>query len=237
MLIFGIVFGLFIIGTGFLIQKYPNLISGYNSMSEEKRKNVDIYNVSLLFKKAMIISGTATTCLTILFWYLKLPHLASLSIIAPILISMLITLFLVQKYDYNKQSKFKKNLPFITLFIVVFIVGFLFWGGAKQTKIIISDKTVEFTGMYSTIIPSDKIELVELWYTIPPSKWRINGLSFGNTLKGHFKLDKIGRCKLYIKSKTRPFLYIEYNKGKKILFNSPDSLYTKSIYEQLKSKF
>ena len=33
---------LFLIGSGFLVKRFPNLIAGYNTMSIERKKNVDI---------------------------------------------------------------------------------------------------------------------------------------------------------------------------------------------------
>ncbi|WP_148335605.1 MULTISPECIES: DUF3784 domain-containing protein [Bacteroides] len=38
MIIFGLLFGLFIIGIGFFVKKYPDTIAGYNTMSTQKKK-------------------------------------------------------------------------------------------------------------------------------------------------------------------------------------------------------
>jgi hypothetical protein len=41
LLIFNIALGLFFIGLGFLENKFPMMIAGYNTLSEEEREKVD----------------------------------------------------------------------------------------------------------------------------------------------------------------------------------------------------
>lgn len=50
-------FGLFMIGLGFLIKKYPNLIAGYNTMSKERKEQVDITGLSTFMCNGFIIIG------------------------------------------------------------------------------------------------------------------------------------------------------------------------------------
>lgn len=45
------------IGCGFLVKKYPNLIAGYNTMSKVEKKNVDIEKLSTFMQNGFIIIG------------------------------------------------------------------------------------------------------------------------------------------------------------------------------------
>ena len=55
--ILNIIVGLFMIGIGFLVKSSPSLIAGYNTMSEEKKKNVDIVGLSTYMRNSFIIIG------------------------------------------------------------------------------------------------------------------------------------------------------------------------------------
>ena len=56
-LIISTAIGLLFIGIGFLVKKYPDLIAGYNTMSEERKKNVDIDGLSSWMKMGFILIG------------------------------------------------------------------------------------------------------------------------------------------------------------------------------------
>jgi hypothetical protein len=56
--------GIFLIGSGFLVKRFPDLIAGYNTMSDERKKNVDIHGLSSLMRNGLIIIG-----LTIILGY------------------------------------------------------------------------------------------------------------------------------------------------------------------------
>lgn len=51
------VIGLLFIGIGFLVKQFPHLIAGYNTMSEERKKKVNIDGLSSWMKKGFIIIG------------------------------------------------------------------------------------------------------------------------------------------------------------------------------------
>lgn len=234
--IFRLIFGLSIIGIGFILKKYPNLISGYSTMSEEKRKNVDIESVSTVMKKGMIIIGTVMIIGANICSWLGLPTLADIFLIGPLLIGVLILQILVQKYDKNKQSKLKQRAIIVFLSILNLIIILGIYGSTRQSEVIFSGNDIEFTGSYSVTIQSSELKNTELLDSIPDIIARTNGFALGNFMKGHFKLKEIGRCRLFLKLPNPPFLFIELNNGRKILFNSTDSEYTKSVYEEISKK-
>ena len=55
--ILNLIFGLFMIGMGFLVKSFPNLIAGYNTMPKNKKENVDIVGLSTYMRNSFIIIG------------------------------------------------------------------------------------------------------------------------------------------------------------------------------------
>lgn len=208
-------------------------MSGYNTMSAEKKKNVDIESVANIMQKGLIITGATTTISSIALFWLKLPTLATIALIAPLLFGVLILIILTQKYDLNKKSKFKKSFPIIFISLIIIIVASFIWNWLLPTKVNMSDSAIEFTGQYGVTVQYSQIDKVELLGTIPAIKMRTNGLGLGNILKGHFLLNEFGKCRLFVKLPNPPYLYIGTKNGATIIFNSEDSTYTDQIYRNL----
>jgi hypothetical protein len=103
--IFNLIFGLLIIGTGFLVKAYPNKIAGYNTMSKEQKKNVDIEQASSFIRNGFIITGLI---IIIGYYILKwIGLIAIASYVGPIstIIGTTIIVIISQKFDHNKQKK------------------------------------------------------------------------------------------------------------------------------------
>ena len=234
MLIFSLFYSLFIIGIGFFINKYPDSLAGYNTMTIEKKRNVDIKSIASVYKKGMTYIGLITIVLTFLFYFSGLYILTILSVIYPLLIGILILSIITRKYDKNKQSRFKKSFPVIFIGgIIVLVTSFLIMS-ARPTQVDITDNEIKFTGLYGMTVDKEKISEVKLISSLPRIKLRTNGLGLGNIMKGEFLLDDLGSCRLFVNVPGSPYLFIQTDNGKKIIFNSKDAQYTKSIFEELK---
>ena len=231
---FSIFFGLSLIGIGFLIKKYPNSMSGYNTMTYRQKKNVDIESLTSTYKKGFTIIGIVTSLGSLFFIWMKLYVVATILLIAPLMVGILILMVITQKYDHNKQSKLKRNLPVIVVSGIIIVITIFFLYSASPTKVEFLDNSMKFTGHYGVTIQTNQIEKVELLDNIPHIKTRTNGLGLGNILKGHFRLSELGKCRLFLRLPNPPYLYIELTGGDKILFNSTDPTYTLDIYNKIK---
>jgi hypothetical protein len=153
--VFVIIFSLFTALTGWLMKAQPNLISGYNTMSAEKKKNVDIQAVGNLFCKGFLLAGTSMIALYAIFnWLLDMPAVAQGVWLAPILIITPVLIVMAQKYDKNPRGRFAKYwaaclVGALTVGIVIMIV----WG-VQPTKAIVEGDAVRFTGQYGVIVQS-----------------------------------------------------------------------------------
>jgi hypothetical protein len=104
-LIFNLFFGLLIIGIGFLVKLFPNTIAGYNTMSKEQKKNVDIEKASTFLRNGFFIIGLSIIIGYFLLNWMDLSSIANS--IGPILliIGLPIIIIMIQKYDHNKKIK------------------------------------------------------------------------------------------------------------------------------------
>lgn len=101
--IFSLFYGLIFIGIGFLVKAAPDLIAGYNTMSKEQRKKVDIEGLSTFARKALIITGIAIIIGYNVFHWLGL---AGWDIAIMITVSFTGPVVIVVKrrqYDHNKK--------------------------------------------------------------------------------------------------------------------------------------
>lgn len=86
------------IAIGYAVKKYPNLIAGYNTMSPERKKQVDIEGLSTFMKKGFIRMGLFIVVLAILFEVTKLKTMATLSPALIILGGTIAMVIVAQRY-------------------------------------------------------------------------------------------------------------------------------------------
>lgn len=232
--LFIILFGATFIGVGFFVKKFPNLMSPYCYMSEEKKKNVDLKAIASLFQKGFLTLGVMTIGGYYLFDFFKMRLVAELFMVVPIFVITPILLIRALKYDHNEGRKIVKLAPAILVLAIFVVIGISMSYGLTPTKAVVEDQLITFTGQYGIQIPLDQIKKVELLPKRPLITRKINGLAISGISKGIFVLDTWGKCRLFLRGSTPPYLFIERKNGGKILFNSPDSLYTKHVFQKLK---
>ena len=62
--------GIILIISGILVKKYPNLIAGYNTMSEAEKKKIDIKRLSIFMHNSLIIIGAISIIIAIVLYFL-----------------------------------------------------------------------------------------------------------------------------------------------------------------------
>jgi len=105
MQIFNLIFGLLIIGTGFLVKAYPNTLAGFNTMSKEQKKNVDIEEASTFFRNGFIIIGLITIIGYYLLKSIGLIAIANYIGLISTIIGTTIIVIVAQKFNHNKRNK------------------------------------------------------------------------------------------------------------------------------------
>lgn len=221
------ILGVFYITMGFLISKFPNLLSGYNTLSDEEKESLKNTNYTLYLRNVFIICGLASIFLTFL----------SRSLVWDICISilpgLLIPILSVLRSPIRKQSSSKK-----TIYIVLFLIGavciFLFYG-MRESDIEVSKERIENSGLYHFNIKMKDIDSITLVNQLPKFVLRTNGFDVGIIKKGFFKTEKGDVYKLSLRVNTKPYIKIYHSKNQILLLNYGDSIQTLQLFNNIKT--
>jgi len=96
--------GLFFIGLGFLVKAFPDLIAGYNTLSPEKKKNVDIDGLSRYTRKGLIIMGLMIILGYLLFRWAGWTYLANMVILIVTLVGSVILMMSANRFNLNREK-------------------------------------------------------------------------------------------------------------------------------------
>lgn len=239
-----IIFGVLLIGIGLCVHvfKWYFLISGYNTMSKEKKANVDIKGLSRMLGIYAYINGSLFI-LAGLVQPLGLNLLIRLIVIF-FVISTIYLLIRAQKFDKNifdENGKIRKNgwkqmaIPIGIVVASLIIVAVLMHFSLKPTKITYLEEGIQIHGMYGDVYGWESIEVVELIDELPTIELRTNGAAIGSKLKGYFRTKELGTVKLFVDADKAPFIQLETVNGI-IIFNLNEENETKEIYRNILSE-
>lgn len=227
--------GLFLIGLGFLVKAFPNLISGYNTMSQKQRENVDIKGLSTFIRNGLIVIG-----MTVIIGYIALTSLgqhAFLDVFIPsvIVIGVVVLFFKAKRFDQNEGGLVKSKLKNVIGIVVIAAVAVMIGYGLISTKYEINNDRVKFTGQYGTEIKVSDIDSVTIIDKMPSIKARTNGLGLGPIRKGFFTVENQGKCRLFLHSYQGPFVKISTQDQGVIYVNFKNREKTELVYLAIKS--
>ncbi len=229
-----VILGAVLVGAGFLSGRYPNMISGISTMPKHKRDNVDLPAMGRLCKRALILMGATSTIVGTILALCNLQSAIVVSNVAITLFGCFALSIAAQKYDHNKKTAREKVVPILIIVaIAIFVVG-LFVTNSGSTKVEITPQEVEFDCSYGITIQRKDITKVEVLSQIPRILMRTGGFSDGTVRRGAFNLQDIGRCRLYLETTKAPYLYIELDDGRKIIYNTESTNKVDSLYKVLR---
>ena len=226
-----LIMGLLFIGLGFLVRAYPGLIAGYNTLSPEKKKNVDIDGLSRYIRNGLIIMGLSLMVGYLLFRWAGWIYLANMMILIVTLVGSAILMMSANRFNLNREKSGISQ--YVILGIILFLLAGTFLFGFMTTKTQINGDMIRFTGMYGKEIKVSKIEKVELTDTIPAILMRTNGFSMGPVHKGNFRLEEFGRCRLYINSGKGKYLIVTDVEGFRTILRYKNDQESQGIYERI----
>lgn len=101
MILINIITGLLLVGAGFLIKKYPEMIAGYNTLEKNQKEKFDIKGYSSLIKRAFIVAGLLIILSSIISKFIHWSTGFFLSILIPIIVVVVFLNLKTQKYKYQ----------------------------------------------------------------------------------------------------------------------------------------
>lgn len=215
-----------------LVFRYPMLISGLSTMSEERRRLVDVDKVKSVTSKAMLVTAILHLILAVVA--LCLDNAVRWLVISSFVSIMCMAMAaggLSIKYDKGKNAKRNGIIMNIILLCITIIVIATLFGLAGPPQITLSGSCLNIDGMYGGKIDVNDIDTAYLTTQYPKIKMRTNGFSDGKILYGHFKTD-MGNVKLFIDRSLKTVIVIKTD-GKYILFNKTSDEDTALLFNEL----
>lgn len=222
-----IVSGLFLI-IAFIVNKNnaKYLLSGYNSMSIERQKNIDFQKIARRFRKLNLFLS-----FTLLFFGGIIYYFAGLNVAGIFLV-----LYPVLVYSFESIMSSLKNKTLwktVILLPIIAILSYFLFSLFRINDMLISEKEIKITGYYGEEIPMEQIRKVEVVSQLPKISLRVNGASLGTARKGYFRIKKGEVVKVFTNKKEGPYLLIAKSNGEKIYY-AYDEKSTEKLYEDIK---
>ncbi len=125
------------------------------------------------------------------------------------------------------------SVLFALLTVATFVgVGWLMSWGGQETECLVTDPQIEITGMYGEEIQRSDIAELDLRDELPTITSRTNGYAMGDTLKGWFATEELGKAKLFVHADSPPFIYMETPEYW-VIYGSDDPDQTRALYDEL----
>jgi len=232
-----------IIGLSIKYKKAYWLISGYNTMSAEKKKNVNIEGLARFMANVCFIIAAIIFVASV--FILIGESTVALILFALIFPVVIYTLIYAQRFDgnaFNSKGKMKTGSKVLIgsviamLALITIGVGVLLHFSSKPAEYTLGNGILNISGMYGQEIPINEICNLEIRDTIPEVLTKTNGSGLGTMMKGYFKLKDIGAAKLFVDTSKPPFVYVKTDSIIMIL-NCEESENTKAFYEKLKTEW
>lgn len=217
-----VILTLVFIGLAFLIteRNAKFLLSGYNTMSEENRRQFDLPGYLKRFKKFQLFLGVSFGTIGIPLTFIS-EEAAIVFLIAYPLLGYLWFTFSTRNLMTGKASTIN-SIRVIVLIIVGIGVAFLLTSGFREDKLVFTNEGVVIGGMYGETIATNEIASIEIVDELPPIKLRTNGMAMGSVRKGWFETTSGEKVKLIINSDRSPYILISKTSGEKIYYVSKD---------------
>lgn len=223
-----------LIALGVLIKRFPQLIAGYNTMSKEEKKSVDIKGLSTF----MCYSFVGMGIIPLLFFYICLgighADWAGLSSIIPILYLPYL-IYKANTFDHNTNKRSRKYIVALSILTVVIISLFMI-NGINPSTVKIKQNEIVFTGMFGTSKSLNSLISMRLSDSLPHISRRLNGLSIGGINKGKFSMENGNTCLMFLSSTHSPYIVFQDKDGREIFYNARSKDETIELYQQLSDK-
>ena len=211
------IIGVFFVAIGLAVHvcKWYFLISGYNTMSREKKANVNTKALGRLMGVYSYVNGGVFIAMGILYALGLKPGMTPVMVFFGV--TTVYMLIKAQKYDgniFDENGKLRKGagkqlaLPIGIIALTLIFVAVLLFFSSQATRVTFLEEGLQIHGMYGEVYAWDSIEEVVLMEELPAIVMRTNGSALGSNLKGHFRTEEFGSVKLFVNTEKPPFIYL-----------------------------
>ncbi len=217
------------------------LISGYNTMTAEQQKKVDVEGLSRFLANALFVAAgvivVATVFVLLGIWVVG-AVLAALLFIPGVVYLMV----RAQKYDgnalaadgrLNRKTKWVLAVVFAGLAAVAVFVAVLLHDSGKAAVFSVSEETLAIDCAFGQTVERNQIMGLELLQEMPKITGKEYGSALGSRLRGRFTLQGGAVARVYTENTEPPFLHFRLPDGKQYYINCLTPSETQVLYEKL----
>jgi len=220
LLIVSIFIGLLLFGIGFILteKNAPYSLSGYNSFSEEEKKQFDLKSFVYFFRNFHFILGGSIVLLSVLLYLIhQIDGIGFVLTFFP-LIGYAYFIYKSIKLYPKKQRKTAQIALWILLGVGI-TVGIIMSIGFSSSQLTFQENNLAISGIYGETIAYQDIANLSLIQKLPDIKIKTNGFALQNIKKGYFKTKNGEKVRLILNSLDTPCLLIELKSGEKIYYS------------------
>jgi hypothetical protein len=195
------------------------LLSGYNTMTEQDRKNVDIKAYIPYFRNFHIFLGISFLMLGAALTYLISENAGGIFLgVYPVLAYMY---FVATSSTYLKGAGRRGNkVAFGILGVILLSIIALFGFGFREDRLTFHSNGVTLGGMYGETLPASEIQSIELVNELPEITFKSNGFALGTIHKGYFKTNREETVKLIMNSDKVPVILLTKSNGERVYYTA-----------------
>lgn len=195
------------------------LLSGYNTMSVEERKKVDISSFVPYFRKFHIFLGISFLTGGLIANFLISEVAGGIFLGTYPILAYIYFIWNSRKFSSGLNTSSYKVGIYVLAATLIFVLV-LFGYGFKENQLLISNDSIEFTGPYGEKLANEDIQSIELVNNLPEIKFKRNGFALGSINKGYFKTEEGVIIKLLLNSDSYPIILITKKSGDKIYYSA-----------------
>lgn len=204
-----LLFGLFFVGLGFLVNEgnARYLLAGYNTLSESERKKVDLSYFIPFFRRFHVFLGISFTLFGLGAYFAG----------GPVWANVFIGLYPILAYIYfvwkqERGSRTGSNKVALVILVVLFAgISLLLYEGFQKDVMRVSAELVQVSGLYGEKMHLETLKSVRVTAELPEITHRKNGIAAGSIKKGTFKTGDGSLVKLVVDTDVDSFLEIIRN--------------------------
>ena len=222
-----LIMGVILMLTGWMVYKFPMLISGVNTMSKKRLAKVNLEGLKRDYRNVFLICGGVLLLLGGISTLVHVPEGVHLVALLVVIFALVVACMLLsRKHDLGLQGEegkkeWRKNRIAIIITLVTFVVIlFFFFKGSKPATIEVSEDYITAKGGgYSASIPIADIVTATTLNDWPDISMRTNGLATDKVGIGHFKLKNGEKCMMFVCVDGGPLLEVRIVDGKLYYLN------------------
>lgn len=232
-----ITLGLLFAAIGFIITEHNAhyLLSGYNTLSEEGKKTIDLKKYVPRFRKFHLFLGFSFMAGGLLLIFLVNESVAAVFLGTYPILAYVYFAWIGSKQSGFTLTKWHKG-SIVAMLVSLIAVGIIFVVGFKESHLDVGSEGIELDGGYGETIARAEIKSVTLVNQLPQINFKSDGFAVGGVRKGYFVTKQGEKVKLILNSSSMPCILITKTDGGKIYYSATDSL-NRRIYTKIQHTF